>query len=173
MMLGTGVGWVEEEARAVGSSFSDRGRRASEYIRAMRALWNEPVASFEGVFVNFSNVVCEPRPIQPGGVPIHIGGHSPAAARRAGRLGDGFYPLGVDPDSLADLLGVMEGAAREAGRDPAAIEITCSGSPRAELACRYRDVGIDRMVVFPPTGDLEKLALFLETFRRDAVEKLA
>jgi probable F420-dependent oxidoreductase len=173
MMLGTGVGWVREEAVAVGSSFHDRGRRASEYIRAMRVLWNQPVASFEGEFVNFSGVVCEPRPMQTGGVPIHVGGHSPAAARRAGRLGDGFYPLGIDPDSLGDLLRVMEDAAREAGRDPRAIEITCSGAPQPDLAGRFRDAGIDRMVVFPPTGDLEKLPSLLETFRRDAIEKLA
>jgi probable F420-dependent oxidoreductase len=173
MMLGTGVGWVKEEANAVGTSFHDRGRRASEYIRAMRALWNEPVASFAGEFVNFSGVVSEPRPLQTGGVPIHVGGHSSAAARRAGRLGDGFYPLGVDPHHLAPLLDVMTGAAREAGRDPDAIEITCSGPPRPELALRYRDAGIDRMVVFPPTGDLEKLESFLDGFRRDALEKLA
>lgn len=173
MMLGTGVGWVREEALAVGSSFHDRGRRASEYIRAMRALWNEPVAHFEGEFVNFSGVVSEPRPLQPGGVPIHVGGHSPAAARRAGRHGDGFYPLGVDPDSLGDLLAIMEGTAREVGRDPATIEITCSGPPKPDLAERYRDSGIDRMVVFPPTGDLEKLRGFLDGFRREAIEKLA
>ena len=71
------------------------------------------------------------------------------------------------------LLDVMTGAAREAGRDPDAIEITCSGPPRPELALRYRDAGIDRMVVFPPTGDLEKLESFLDGFRRDALEKLA
>jgi len=173
LMLGVGVGWVQEEAIAVGSSFGDRGRRANEYIRAMRALWSQPVASFEGEFVRFSEVVSEPRPVRAGGVPIHVGGHSPAAARRAGRLGDGFYPLGVDPDSLGDLLGTMGDAARDAGRDPSAIEITCSGPARPELARRHRDAGIDRMVVFPPTGDLGKLAGFLDTFRRDAIEPLA
>jgi probable F420-dependent oxidoreductase len=173
MMLGTGVGWVKEEALAVGSSFHDRGRRASEYIRAMRTLWNEPVASFEGEFVRFSGVVSEPRPVQPGGVPIHVGGHSRAAARRAGRLGDGFYPLGVDFDALDELRGVMDGAAREAGRDPSSIEITCSGPPRPDLAERYRDLGVDRLVVFPPTGDLEEVRRFLDGFRRDAIEKLA
>jgi probable F420-dependent oxidoreductase len=173
LLLGIGVGWVKEEAVAVGASFHDRGRRANEYIRAMRTLWREPVARFEGEFVRFSGVVSEPRPVRPGGVPIHVGGHSHAAARRAGSLGDGFYPLGVDPERLGGLLGVMEEAARGAGREPSTIEITCSGPARPDLAARYRDAGADRMVVFPPTGDLEKLRGFLDGFRRDAIEKLA
>jgi probable F420-dependent oxidoreductase len=81
--LGIGIGWVREEAEAVGTDFDNRGRRADEYIRVMRTLWREPVASFAGKFVRFDNVVSRPKPVQPGGVPIVIQprSRSPAAAR--------------------------------------------------------------------------------------------
>ncbi len=173
LMLGIGVGWVREEAEAVGSSFEDRGRRADEYVQVMRTLWRAPVARFDGEFVHFEGVVSEPRPVQPGGVPIVVGGHSRAAARRAGRLGDGFYPLGVDPDKLAELRKIVEETARAHGRNPAAIEITCAGTAQVEAAARYHHLGVDRMVIFPTRGDLAELRRSLEAFSRDAIQKFA
>ncbi len=105
------MGWVREEAEAVGSDFGTRGKRADEYIRVMRTLWSEDVASFNGDHVSFEGMVSRPQPVQAGGVPIVVGGHSAAAARRAGRLGDGFFPLGVMPDRMAELRAIMERAA--------------------------------------------------------------
>jgi alkanesulfonate monooxygenase SsuD/methylene tetrahydromethanopterin reductase-like flavin-dependent oxidoreductase (luciferase family) len=113
--------------------------------------------------------VSRPAPLQQGGVPIIVGGHSRAAARRAGRLGDGFYPLGVGPEKLATLRRVMEDAARESGRDPASIEITCVGRPDAESAGFYREAGVDRMLISPATGDLEELRRSLEDFSQRVI----
>jgi probable F420-dependent oxidoreductase len=172
VLLGVGVGWVEEEAAAVGVSFADRGRRTDEAIGAMRALWRDDRSTYEGESVSFRNVVSRPKPAQAGGVPIHVGGHSPAAARRAGRLGDGFYPLGVVGDELAALRHVMSDAALKAGRDPATIEITCVGDTRPETARAYAKLGVTRMVFSPPTGDLEKLEPVLAAFERDVIEPL-
>jgi probable F420-dependent oxidoreductase len=173
LLLGIGVGWVREEAEALGVDFAGRGRRTDEYIEVMRTLWREPVASFHGEFVNFDGVVSEPRPAQPGGVPIIVGGHSEAAARRTGRLGNGFFPLGVTPERLASLRRVMEETALEHGRDPAQIEITCVGQPTAESAELWASQGVDRMVFFPREGDLDALRRSLEVFRRDVAEKFA
>jgi probable F420-dependent oxidoreductase len=173
LLLGIGVGWVREEAEALGVEFAGRGRRADEYIEVMRTLWREPVASFHGEFVNFDGVVSEPRPAQQGGVPIIVGGHSEAAARRAGRLGNGFYPLGVGPERLAALRRIMEEAAREHGRDPTQIEITCVGEPTAKSAEFYAGQGVDRMVFFPREGDLDALRRSLDAFRRDVTERFA
>lgn len=170
VLLGVGVGWVREEAEAVGTDFHTRGRRADEYIDAMRTLWREPLASFDGEFVRFERVASRPQPVRPEGVPILVGGHSKAAARRAGRRGDGFYPLGVTPEALGALRGVMERAAREAGRDPATIDVTTSGPPKREAAARLADAGVDRMVVYAPSGDLEKLEAFLERFHSEVME---
>ena len=99
MILGAGIGWLQEEFDALGIPFAGRGRRTEEAIGAMRALWSQDQASFEGSTANFSDCFLRPQP--PGGtIPVHVGGHSEAAARRAGRIGDGFFPFGVNPDEL-------------------------------------------------------------------------
>jgi probable F420-dependent oxidoreductase len=172
LLLGIGVGWVREELEAVGIPFEERGRRADEGIEAMRELWRSDRSSYEGAFVRFRDVVSRPKPVQPGGVPIHVGGHSRAAARRAGRLGDGFYPLGVAGEEFAELRKTMEEAARACGRDPSAIEITCVGDLRAETARSWAGAGASRMVVSPPTGDLDALREVLAEFRDGVIEPL-
>ena len=120
MELGVGVGWRREEFEALGIPFEGRGRRTDEYIEVMRTLWADDHAEYSGEFTNFSGVSVNPKPVN-GRVPIHIGGHSPAAARRAGRLGDGFFPGEGDID---ELLRIMRESALEADRDPAEIEVT-------------------------------------------------
>ncbi len=157
MMLGVGLGWLREEAEAVGTGFDDRAERAEESIGAMRALWRDDVASFAGKHVAFSRVRCSPKPLQPGGVPIVIGGHSKAAARRAGRIGDGFFPLGATLDRLVDLRAELAASARAAGREPDQIEITCLGPVDPDAARGYAAEGVARMVVFAPSGDLDAL----------------
>jgi probable F420-dependent oxidoreductase len=164
LLLGVGVGWLREEAEAVGTPFAGRGRRCDEAIEAMRALWTRPVASYRGRTLRFENVKCSPRPLRPEGVPILVGGHSPAAARRAGRLGDGFLPLGGGLEELAGLRKTMEEAARAAGRDPAAIEITRMGPPDPAELCAARDAGVSRWIVYLREPDLEASRRVLEPF---------
>jgi probable F420-dependent oxidoreductase len=125
-----GVGWMDEELRATGADPRSRGRRTDDTIVAMRALWADsgPAgADFDGEFVSFRHAHSFPKPVRPSGVPIHIGGHSEAAARRAGRLGDGFQPLGLAPEVLTTRLAQVREAAEEAGRDADAIELSLSG----------------------------------------------
>lgn len=174
--LGIGVGWLREEFEALGVPFAARGRRADEYVAAMRALWREESASFAGEFVRFEGVSCSPKPVARA-VPIIVGGHSEAAARRAGRLGDGFFPsIGAQVDTMP-LLEVARRAAAEAGRDPAAVEMLTGcpgalpGSGQDPLAAveERRKQGIGRLVL--PVGrfmpDLEEsLPRFGETVIR-------
>jgi len=169
-LLGVGLGWLREEAEAVGSDFSQRGRRADESIAALRALWESPVASFRGETVRFENVKCKPRPTR--SIPIHIGGHTPAAARRAGRLGDGFAPLGGGPKELAPLLRLVEDSAREAGRDPGAVEITCLGPPDVDCARAFADAGVQRMLVASLEPDLEGVKRVMGPFCEGALGAL-
>ncbi len=173
VLLGIGTGWVREEAEAVGTAFAGRGRRCDESIRIMRTLWRDEVASFDGDFTRFRNMVCEPRPLQPDGVPIIIGGHSKSAARRAGRLGDGFYPLGVTGARLAELRRIVAAEAEAAGRDPAAIELTCLGGSDATSAEGCQTLGAARMVVASPAADLAGIGEAFERLRRDLIEPFA
>src|ERR1700739_408695 len=94
--LGIGVGELPEEYAAVGMSFTNRGRRMDESIEAMRALWSQEVASYHGQHVRFDSVRCDPSPVR-GTIPLHIGGASGAALRRAAKYGDGYFPF-VGPE---------------------------------------------------------------------------
>jgi probable F420-dependent oxidoreductase len=146
LRLGIGVGWLREEAEAVGTSFDDRGPRTDEAIDVMRALWRDGEATFDGRFTQFARAKSNPKPVHPGGVPILVGGHSRVAARRAGRVGDGWFPIGLRDDDFAARRDDMRAAAQEAGRDPDTIEISYSGPAKASLVARYADQGVDRWI---------------------------
>ena len=151
LLLGVGVGWLREEFEAIGVPFEERAARTDDHIEALRALWAAGPSSYEGPFTSFPAVHSLPKPVQVGGPPIVVGGHTEAAARRAGRLGDGFFPARGDVEKLPGLLDVMRKAAVDAGRDPDAIEVTAGGAMDVESAKRYAGLGVSRLVI-PPLG---------------------
>jgi len=146
-----GMGWMREEVEACGGQFTRRGKIADEAIAVMRALWaGRDGVDFEGEFFTFHGAYSRPRPHQESGVPLYIGGHSPAAARRAGRLGDGFQPLGLAGDDLDAAITIMRGAAAEAGRDQSAVSLVLGATlPRLDEAKIdwARGLGADRIVL--------------------------
>ena len=130
LRLGVGLGWMREEIESGGVDFDTRGERADETIDAVRAVWSadpKQGAHFKGRHFSFSGVQSFPRPAQPGGVPIDVGGTSPPAIRRAARRGDGWLSLGLRGDRLTEAMGMLAEEAKAAGRDPASLEITLSG----------------------------------------------
>ncbi|HVC72080.1 MAG TPA: LLM class F420-dependent oxidoreductase [Acidimicrobiales bacterium] len=151
--LCVGVGWMREELEACGIDFSSRGRRTDECIDVMRALWadTEPDGSaFDGEFFHFSHAHTHPKPSRPGGVPIHIGGHSSASIRRAARRGDGWHPLGIRGEELTRAVAELHREAEAAGRDPGAIELTLTGvstGTTPETPAELEEMGVDRLVV--------------------------
>jgi probable F420-dependent oxidoreductase len=172
--LGVGVGWLKEEFDAIGVPFERRGKRLDENIEAMRALWTQDKPSYDGEFVSFTNAICSPRPAQ-GSVPIVIGGHTEAAARRAGRLGDGFFPAKGETEHLIE---VMRDTARDAGRDPDAIEITTGGGdvfgPGAlDSVAKLADIGVERIVVPPLAFDAPGIHDALARFADEVIAKVS
>jgi probable F420-dependent oxidoreductase len=151
--LGVGIGWLREEFDVLGVPFEERAARTEEHIQVLRAAWTQESPTFEGRFASFRGAKSYPKPAQEGGVPIVVGGHSEGAARRAGRLGDGFFPGSGSVEATAHLVGVMRKAAEEAGRDPDGIEITCGGRPDPALVERYAELGVSRLMVPPPGFD--------------------
>lgn len=148
--LGVGVGWLEEEFSALGVPFRERGRRTDDAIEILRKAWAGDEIAHRSDFFEFEQVSINPKPVN-GAVPIHVGGHSEAAARRAGRIGDGFFP-GRAGKELGDLIDIARQTAADAGRDPAAIEITAPApaslaSDPAGAVAEAADRGIDRLVV--------------------------
>lgn len=158
LRLCVGVGWLREEIEACGAPFGSRGRRADEQLEVLRLLWadNPDGATHSGEFFQFRNVACYPKPAQGERLPVHIGGHSMAAARRAGRLGDGLQPLRVTGPALASLIDVMRAEAVRAGRDPEALQlslghlVTKVDRDRAE---KLAQLGADRIVLAMPAID--------------------
>ncbi len=181
VMLGAGLGWQEEEYAALNIPFAERGRRMDENIRAMRALWTQQPASFAGEFLRFDRVFCDVATVQPGGVPIIVGGSTAAAARRAGRLGNGFYPYVISPEDLAERMRDLESAARDAGRDPAAVELTVwpgswqfRGSLDRELMRRYLNLPVRRVMIAQHEGETADIPGLRTLIRqtRDALGEL-
>jgi probable F420-dependent oxidoreductase len=171
-ILGIGSGWLEEEFSSLGLDFHTRGARTDESIKSLRALWSEDSASFHGKHFNFGPVKCFPKPIQKGGVPIHIGGHSPAAAKRAGRYGDGFFPALAEIPKLKELFALMKSEAGKAGRDESKIELSCMGRPRVEELKALEGIGVSRVVIAPPAFDAEGLTRGLEKLHDDVIAKI-
>jgi alkanesulfonate monooxygenase SsuD/methylene tetrahydromethanopterin reductase-like flavin-dependent oxidoreductase (luciferase family) len=157
LIVGVGVGYVEPELRALGASLNDRSARTDEYLAVMRALWDKPTPTFAGRFVAFADVLQRPRPIQQPHPPIVVGGHSPAAFRRAIQHGNGWYGWDLDVTQTAHALaGLREAESRHgrpAGLGELEITITPSGSVDLDTARRYADLGVHRLAIQPRTMD--------------------
>lgn len=173
VILGVGVGWLREEFEVLGVPFDERGGRTDEYIGLLRRMWSEPEVEHRGRFLEFRSVKSFPKPAQDGGPPIVVGGHTPAAARRAGRLGDGFFPARGALDELPGLLDEMRRAAKDAGRDPDGIEVTAGGALDVEGARKYADLGVARLVVPPLAFDLDGLREQLGRFGDEVIATFA
>jgi probable F420-dependent oxidoreductase len=127
--VGCGIGWMREEFVATGAPpFEERGAVSNEYIRAFKELWTSDNPTFEGKYCRFSNIDFLPRPVQKPHPPIWIGGESPPALRRTGRLADMWYPISnnprfpmVTPEQVSDGYSRVHRHAEKAGRDPSEI----------------------------------------------------
>jgi probable F420-dependent oxidoreductase len=172
-LLTVGVGALPGEAMAAGVDFASRGRRADEAIDVLRLLWagDENGVSFDGEFFSFTSLCSFPKPLCNGGraaLPIHVGGSSRAAARRAGLRGDGYFPGGrLTAQERAAQLDLMRETARAAGRDPGALECTRWGSidMTAEDVASSAANGTTRLVVGPVATD--------EAAQRDEISAFA
>ncbi|MEV0233428.1 TIGR03619 family F420-dependent LLM class oxidoreductase [Nonomuraea sp. NPDC050786] len=172
-LLTVGLGALPGEARAVGVEYATRGRRADEAIDVLRLLWagGEDGVSYAGEFFTFENLVSFPKPHQVTQLPIHVGGSSRAAARRAGRRGDGYFPGGaLDARERALQWELARSTAAEAGRDPDALEYTRMGSidMPVERVEQLAAQGVTRLVVTvaatEPEEQREELSAFAKRF---------
>jgi probable F420-dependent oxidoreductase len=159
VILGVGVGYVPGEFAAVGVDFTTRGRRADEYIDALRSLWRDDQPSCRGDFTSVSAVQCRPRPAAPGGVPIVASGTAQRALRRAVTKADGWYGFFVGLDACARLLDEIHQISEKEER-PASLgqlEITVTppqGVVAADDVARYEALGVHRLVLMRDFADM-------------------
>ncbi len=155
LLFGVGIGYLKPEFDALGIPFEDKGPRTIEYLEAMRAIWNEEHPSYSGQFVNFSKVQAYPRPVRPGGPPDVFGGHTPAAFRRSVTHGQGWYGFGLDLDATKGCLAGLAAAGakytRPANLGKLEISVTPFGNMNLDLAKRYADLGVERLILLFPT----------------------
>jgi probable F420-dependent oxidoreductase len=165
LMLGIGIGWLEEEFDALGIPFEERAARTAESVRGMRSLWKDEPEAFQGKFYRWGKLESHPKPVQKPGVPIVVGGHTELAARRAARYGDGFFPGVAEDEKLVWLLGILRDECKKLGRDASKIEITSGRTvPNAEGVKRLTDLGVSRFILPPPAFDAEGLTKGLEAY---------
>jgi probable F420-dependent oxidoreductase len=163
-VLGVGVGWSAEEFAALGVPFARRAARTEEYIGAMRTIWRDDVASFEGDFVRFDAIRVNPKPLNTSGIPIILGGNSDAALRRVARSGDGWYGFYLDDaGEVAQRVGYLRACCDNAARDIADLHVAVSlRDPDPDDQARLADAGVDELVIVEePPGDPQEAAAWV------------
>jgi len=192
VVLGIGVGWMPDEFDIVDVPFSTRGRRTDEMIELMRALWRDDTIEFHGEFFDIPPVKFEPKPIdRRRGIPIIVGGTSPGALRRAGRLGDGWIHHaqikvslfrgetnpGVDDEDwkeLEDHIATITQHRTEAGRLDEPFEVVAGMGAGLDTVQRAAELGVTTCNVGPvPKGLRGTKDDFLEWIKRYADEVIA
>jgi len=158
LLFGVGVGYVPGEFEALGIPYSERGARVSEHIEVIRALWTQEQQEFHGRFTSFSGIQSRPLPVQKPHPPIHVGGMSAAALRRAVAQGNGWYGFFQDLDATARMLRGLEEAAKRAERPKALgrleISVTPPGRVDRDTARRFEDLGVDRLILMRGFEDM-------------------
>ena len=131
LIVGIGAGWLKEEFEAIGAPpFEERGAVTDEYMLAFRELWTKEAPRFDGKFVKFKDVIFAPKPVQKC-PPMWVGGESGPALRRTARIGDGWYPIGTNPQHPLNTMPRyrasverLRNLTQDAGRKPESVALT-------------------------------------------------
>ncbi|HMC40799.1 MAG TPA: LLM class F420-dependent oxidoreductase [Acidimicrobiales bacterium] len=147
--FGMGIGWLREEYDALNVPFAHRGRRMDEYLQVIKSLWTEETSSFSGDFYDLKPCRMYPKPVQLPHPPLHVGGESDAALRRAARFGQGWFTFNRTPDQFPDALDRLDRQLAEAGRSRNGFAVSVCPYFNAitpENIEGYRAAGVDRII---------------------------
>ncbi len=155
LTLGVGVGWSKEEFEALGVPFAHRGARTAEYVAAMRTLWRDDVASFDGKFAGFDSIRVNPKPVRDRRIPVVAGGNSDPALRRVAAWADGWY--GFNLDGIAAVrasIDKLELLCAESGRDRAELRLAVAlVRPQVRDVAALGELGVDELVLVEAPPD--------------------
>jgi probable F420-dependent oxidoreductase len=178
VILGAGLGWMQEEFDLHGIDFRTRGKRCDECIEVLRKLWTGDMVEHHGQFFDFPRVQMHPVPKSP--IPIYIGGMSPAALRRAARLGNGWLSAGTTSDTLLGNLTLLDQLRADAGRraEPFDVIAPLVEPPALDTLKRIEDAGTTGILSFPftftigPTSTVQQKRAHLERYGSEVIAKL-
>jgi probable F420-dependent oxidoreductase len=173
VLFGIGAGWNAEEMENHGTVFRTRWALLKERVQALKAIWTQDEASFDGEFVHFEPIWSWPKPVQQPHPPVILGAHGPKALRRVVDYCDGWIPIGVRAGDLKAEIAALHRLTTEKGRDPATISITLYGAPAdPEALAGLRDAGVTRAVFGLPPAGPEKVLPLLDRYT-EVVRSLA
>lgn len=174
LMLGLGIGWLQEEFAALGVTFEKRGRRSDEYLEALKAVWTGEEVNYQGEFVNWQGFMMRPKPAQVGGVPLVIGGVSKPAIRRTVQYGNGWYVIGKDLDEYRTHMQALTEECARQGRDQNELEITAYWdyhNQGLDSLAVYEELGVHRLLINVHALRESSPDVALERFGNDVVAK--
>jgi probable F420-dependent oxidoreductase len=171
--FGIGVGWLKEEFDVLNTPFADRGRRTDEYLAVMKTLWCDETSSFSGSTYDLPPCRMYPKPVQTPHPPIHVGGESNAAMRRAARHGQGWYSFNRLPEQLDEPLARLSSVCDAEGRDRSELVLTVSpyfNAVTPAMVEAYRERGVDRLLVLCLAFTRDTLLTGLDQLVADVLE---
>ena len=195
LILGVGVGALEQELNALGARLAERGAIVDEAIAIMKELWTQEDPTYQGRYHSFSGMKFSPKPIQKPHIPLLVGGNSPGAIRRAARHGNGWHPTALPPAELTRKIEYLREQAEATGRDLSEVPVSIrldmdiprgtrgepAGQSRSSVAAKnilhsaqaFKTLGVDRIVVSPNTGDTNAIESAMEMLAHHVIPAFA
>ena len=151
LKVGFGVGWSQDEYQAAGVTWQERGKRADELIQALKKIWTTDPVEFQGKYYRIPKSVIGPKPVQKPHPPVYMAAYTPSAMKRVAAEANGWFPVGIPLSGIGPMFDGIKGMAKEAGRDPAALELIV----RANVEIHNSPIQKERVDF---TGTLEQIA---------------
>ena len=159
LKVGFGIGWSPDEYEAAGTAWQERGKRADELIQALKKIWTTDPVEFHGKYYRIPKSVIGPKPVQKPHPPIYMAAYTPSAMKRVATEASGWFPVGIPLSGIGPMFEGIKGMAKEAGRDPSALELIL----RANVEIHDTPIQKDRGDF---TGTLEQIAEDVKTTQR-------
>jgi probable F420-dependent oxidoreductase len=142
LRVGLGLGWSKDEMQAAGADMKRRGAMADEFLQLLKAIWTTNPVEFHGTFYQLPQSYVNPKPVQKPHPPIYMAAFAPLAMKRLATMADGWNPVAVSVDGMAQMFGAVKQMAKEAGRDPSSLAMVV----RANLEITDKPLGKERMI---------------------------
>jgi probable F420-dependent oxidoreductase len=150
LRVGLGLGWSKDEMEAAGTSLAQRGEKADEFLQVLKAIWTTNPVEFHGKFYQLPKSYLNHKTVQKPHPPIYMAAFAPRALKRVATLADGWNPVAIPVEGMAQMFSSIKQMAKEAGRDPSSFQMLV----RANLEIHHKPLGKERMIF---SGTLDEI----------------